>query len=289
LRVELGAGEVDVDAIRQTADGAAANGEGERSSRKLALVAPQLRRVSFGKERYLEDVSAHVEHDGNGWRLIDVAGKTPGKTAGQFELKLTPTSGGSGRLAARADDVGSLFRILGVTTELQGGRLSATGQTAAGGGAPLQVQVEMRDYEFLRSSLLTKLLTLASGRGFAKFRTDDAIAFDYLGGEVAFADGRASTELIRTHGPALGLTVKGWVDTGDQKMELDGAVVPAYAANRVLGKIPLLGGLLSGDGKEGFWAIRYAMRGNPRDPKMEVHTLTSLTPAFLRDMFGKLE
>jgi hypothetical protein len=234
-------------------------------------------------------VSVHAEHDGKEWRNVDVGGKTPGDGPGKFRLELKPTAGSCQSLAVSADNAGSLLRILGATTELKGGRLNVTGQTAADGGTPLRAQIEMRDFAFLRASLLTRLLTVASGRGFGKLTTSDTVAFDYLDGEVTFANGIARTERIRTHGPALGLTAKGWLDSKKSTMQLEGAIVPAYTANHLLGKIPLLGGLLSGDGDEGFWAIRYRMTGNLNDPKMEVDTLTSLTPAFLRDIFSDVE
>jgi hypothetical protein len=290
LRVDLGQGEVDLEPIRSAEDEHRGDeGRGQTSTRNFVLVAPQLSRVSFGKDRYLENVSVHVERVGSGWQRIEVSGETPGKGSGRFKLTLKPTAGGRGDLLISADDAGALFRIVGLTSEVRGGRLNVTGKTASSGWTSLQARVEMWDYAFLRASVLTRLLTLASGRGFGKLTTDDAVAFDYLGGEIGFADGRATTELIRTHGPALGFTVKGWVDVEHRKVELNGAIVPAYTANRVLGKIPVLGSLLSGDGQEGFLAIRYEVRGDPKDPKMEVDTLTSLTPAFLRDMFSKLE
>jgi len=289
LHIEIGDGAVDAAAFLSAPWNDAGEGAGRGGADGWLLVAPRLRRVEFENGAALEDVSLRLRYDGRRWQEIDASGTTAGDGSGRFEITLKPTGNGPGRLTARVDDLGSLLRTLGLATELRGGRLRADGETGADGGAPLRAHVEMYDYEFLRSSLLTRLLTFASMRGFGKPATKDSIAFDYLNGDLTFANGRATTDLIRTHGPALGLSITGWVGIDEDKMKLDGAIVPAYEANRVLGKIPVLGSLLSGDGKEGFWAIRYQMSGTRKDPKMEVHTITSLTPALLRNIFGKLE
>jgi hypothetical protein len=287
-RVDLGQGSVDVEPILHAANGSAEIGQGKPSSRNLVVDAPKLGRVLFAQDRFLEDVRLHAEQDGGEWRNVDISGKTPGNRRGQFEVDLKPADDGHQSFAVSADDAGSVLNILGVATELKGGRLKVTGETTGLGMTPLRARIEMREFAFLRASLLTRLLTIASGRGFGKLTTDDEVTFDYLGGEVTFADDRFTTDMLRAHGPALGLTATGWVDVGQNQILLDGAIIPAYAANRLLGKIPVLGGLLSGDGKDGFWAIRYRVKGDASHPEMEVDALTSLTPAFLRDVFGTL-
>jgi hypothetical protein len=250
--------------------------------------APALDRVLIAQDRFLEDVHLHAEQDGGEWRNVAISGQTPGTQRGRFEVDLKPVPGGRRSLVVSADDAGSVLDILGVATALKGGRRNVTGETTGRGMTPLGARIEMRDYAFLRASVLTRLLTLASGRGFGKLTTDDEVAFDYLGGDVTIADGRFTSDMLRAHGPAFGLTATGWVDVAQSQMHLDGAIIPAYAANHLLGKIPVLGGLLSGDGKDGFWAIRYQLRGDAKDPRMKVDPLKSLTPAFLRDVFGTL-
>lgn len=289
LQVKLGRGVVDLEPIRHGSEEERKSPEAEGDSRKLVLIAPQLQRVWLAKDRYLEGVSVHAEHQNGGWRNVEVSGKTPGKDPGAFEVGLKPEAGQRQRLAVHAENGGSLFRILGVTSEVRGGKLDVSGETSGRGATLLHAHVEMRDYAVLRASLLTRLLTLASGRGFGRLAIDDAIDFDYLGGDITFAGGRVTTERIRTHGPAMGITIQGWVDVDEGKMDLEGVIVPAYTANRILGKIPVLGGLLSGNGKEGFLAIQYQVTGALAHPEMDVDTLKSLTPAFLREIFGVLD
>ena len=93
LHVDLGEGSIDVEAIRAGEKGAGAKGDAEKAGAKqgvgtLVVDAPHLRRVSFGGDAYLADVSVHAERDGVGWRNVDVSGKTAGSRPGGFKLEL---------------------------------------------------------------------------------------------------------------------------------------------------------------------------------------------------------
>ena len=58
-----------------------------------------------------------------------------------------------------------------------------------------------------------------------------------------------------------------------------GTVVPLYAINRVLGKIPLVGPFLSGREGEGAFAVTYSVKGAMAEPSIWVNPLSVLAPA----------
>jgi hypothetical protein len=63
-------------------------------------------------------------------------------------------------------------------------------------------------------------------------------------------------------------------------------LVPAYSVNRILGKIPLLGPILTGGEGEGLLAVTYQMAGELDDPEVSVNPLSVLAPGFLRTLFS---
>jgi hypothetical protein len=70
-------------------------------------------------------------------------------------------------------------------------------------------------------------------------------------------------------------------------VDIYGTIVPAYAINSVLGRIPVLGKLLTGGEKGGgVFAANYSMSGSIDEPKILVNPLSALTPGFLRKVFG---
>ena len=68
-----------------------------------------------------------------------------------------------------------------------------------------------------------------------------------------------------------------------------GAIVPSYSINSVLGVIPILGELLIGRKGEGVFAFTYKVAGTLARPKVAVNLLSALAPGFLRRIVEELE
>ena len=126
---------------------------------------------------------------------------------------------------------------------------------------------------------------MASLTGLGDVLRGEGIRLDRLVGVVSVTDGLLETDLIRAYGSALGLTARGRIDFDASLTDLEGTVVPAYSVNRILGKIPLLGPLLTGGKGEGLLAVTYHMTGDLNDPDVSVNPLSVLAPGFLRGLF----
>jgi len=105
------------------------------------------------------------------------------------------------------------------------------------------------------------------------------VPFVLTDGVLEIKDGQAS-------GTALGLTARGQVDLDNDKLALEGTIVPAYVLNSVLGRIPLLGSIFANEKGGGVIAMNYSMSGPSKDPSVMVNPLSALTPGFLRKLFN---
>ncbi len=66
---------------------------------------------------------------------------------------------------------------------------------------------------------------------------------------------------------------------------MTGTVVPAYALNSALGRIPVVGPIFSPEKGGGLFAARYSVDGPFGDASVSVNPLSVLTPGFLRGLF----
>jgi len=123
---------------------------------------------------------------------------------------------------------------------------------------------------------LTGLMNLLTGEG---------IAFDKMAADIHARSGVINVQNGRANGNAMGMTVEGNVNGVEQKLALKGVVVPAYAINSIIGKIPIIGMLAGGEG-EGLIAFNYGVSGAFDTPDVSVNPLSGLTPGFLRGIFG---
>ena len=288
-----------------------------RSFEPLSVKASDLDVLYFAEERRLERVNLELRRGREGWQTIRLSGSIPEQYWSPREVPavVSPSSGddgdagteiveaqlnrrylqfsfapdavGSGqRLLATSDDLGALLRATNITDTVVGGRIKISGHSEGPTPSyPINATVTARDFVMVNAPTLAKLLTVASFTGIFDLLGGEGIAFQGMDGDFVLDDGLATTELMRIYGAAIGLTAKGEIDFDHEVIDLKGVVVPAYAINDFLNKIPLIGTLLTGGEGEGLFALTYSVEGAVDDPKVAVNPLTAFTPGFLRKLF----
>jgi hypothetical protein len=240
-------------------------------------------RVVTGAKRALGDVVLHAESDGRITRAARVTGTAEG---GKFELAIT--SGPKGRtLTGSADDAGGLLRALDVIDEMRGGKLTLSASyDDSRADHPLAGTAEIADFRMHNAPVLGKLLQSLTVYGIVEAVRGPDLGFSNLiapfrktGDVIELSDGRA-------YSASLGMTAKGRLDLGRRTLDLQGTVVPAYLLNSLLGRIPLVGALLSPERGGGLIAVDYSVHGSFDDPDVGVNPLSAVTPGFLRGIFG---
>jgi uncharacterized protein YhdP len=152
---------------------------------------------------------------------------------------------------------------------------------------PYHGLIKVGDYHVRNAPVLARLLTVAALTGILDVLQGEGVGFSSLEAPFTMTDGLVEVKDARAWGTALGITAKGQIDLDSSRMALEGTVVPAYALNSVLGKIPVLGWLITGGEKGGgILAFNYSMKGPTDDPSVTVNPLSVLTPGFLRNLFN---
>ena len=61
--------------------------------------------------------------------------------------------------------------------------------------------------------------------------------------------------------------------------------MPAYLLNGTIGKLPIVGNLLTGGAGKGLFAVNYSLGGSLDHVQISVNPLSVLAPGFLRNFF----
>ncbi len=64
--------------------------------------------------------------------------------------------------------------------------------------------------------------------------------------------------------------------------------MPAYTLNSLLGRIPLVGDILTGGEGGGVFAVDFSLSGALDKPKIQVNPLSALAPGILRNLLRGL-
>ncbi len=256
-----------------------------REEELVLNVAVDLHTLMLRKDRVLHDLIGTVYRDRGLWRKIDVLGVVG--EAGSIELLLDTDTDGLRYLSITSDDAGAALRTLDLYDNILRGQFDLkAAYTRPGVDAPLEGVAKITNYAMIDAPAFAKLIGVMSLTGVLDALQGEGLNFDIL--ETPFKLEGGILELIesRSSGPTIGVTASGTIDLDNKVMDLEGTVVPAYAINALLGKLPLIGELFSGPEKGGgLFAATYTMKGTQENVEITVNPLSALAPGALRGIF----
>lgn len=251
----------------------------ESASRPLAITF-DLAEARLGENIRLQDVKADLTFADD--RPFGIAAKAAYPGGALSIASAEPTDPGSD-ITISATDFGRLLAALALTDGARGGVLTLVASPRPTDGYDLRgdattFQFQKKVFAEIAGDAAVNLISLVDAGENVRF---DKVEFrgGYADGVIAIARGRAA-------GAALGLTTAGSIDLGRRRLDLKGALAPAYGVSRALGSIPVVGAILTGSKKEGVFAATYKASGDLDNPSFAVNRLSALAPGILRDIFG---
>lgn len=248
-------------------------------------VDARIDRVRLGEGRQIYGVNLRAGNDGRISRQARVTARTA-PNGGAFDIQITP--GATGRtLSGTAEDAGALLIAVDVFDDMRGGKLILSGvYDDAAPGHPLSGRADITDYRIHNAPALGRLLQAITVYGIFEAAQSSDLGFTQMTAPFRLTGDTLEITDAQAFSASLGFTGRGRLDIGRRIADVQGTVVPAYFINSLLGRIPLLGHLLSAEKGGGLFAIGFSVRGPFDDPSVNVNPLTAVTPGFLRNLFG---
>jgi hypothetical protein len=198
-------------------------------------------------------------------------------------LRITPAGDGRElRIASR--DGGAALRAANLYSKVAGGQIDFYALLANDGNSSVRRgQLILRNFEVRNEAALAELDQKGKPRKAGPRK--EGISFNRL--TLPFTTDpkfvRIGDSLIR--GGELGATAEGLIRKSDGAIDITGTIIPAYGPNAALGKIPLLGDILTGGGGEGIFGLTYALGGTMAAPRFQVNPVSAIAPGILRKFF----
>lgn len=236
----------------------------------------------------LSRLTGTVGHEGGFWRQAALRAR-----ADDNDLRLDLNSVGERTaLLVQGSDAGA---VLGAFSDsdpgVRGGTFRLSADLLAGpGGWDGRGHLKIREFTLRGAPLIARILSLASFSGLGAALTGQGMPMHAL--EVSFRLDRGTLlrlDRARLVGSDLGLRADGSVDLAAGRIDLSGTVAPAYTLNRLLGRIPLLGPLMSGSRSDAALAATFTVSGPLADPQVRVNPLAALVPGAIRELFAPVE
>lgn len=243
-------------------------------------VGGSFKRVLLYHGQEVRNASLSFETDDNLLSSLTFSGKLDGASDLSAQVE---THGAKRRFRLAASQAGELAKALDFYINGTGGSLVVSGDMR-GTGPTLEMDgtIRMEDFRLVEAPVLAKILGFASLTGLADTLSGRGIRFETAKVPFNLRRGVFSVEKGRITGPALGITLEGQMQKSLGNVHLKGVVVPSYSVNSLIGKIPLLGPLVTGGKHEGLIGFNYRVEGALREPDITVNAASGLTPGFLR-------
>lgn len=248
------------------------------------VVGGRFKRVLLYHGHEVRDAALNFQTRDNLLTSLTFSGKLDG--ASDLSAKVE-TQGTRRRFRLAASQAATLARALDIYAKGEGGSLLVEGDMR-GTGPSLEMDgvARMTDFRLREAPVLARILGFASLTGLADTVSGRGIRFESAKVPFNLRNGVFSVRKGHVVGPALGITVEGQVQKSLGNVHLKGVVVPSYTVNSLVGKIPLLGPIVTGGKHEGLIGFNYRVEGPLRDPEITVNAASGLTPGFLRLLFS---
>lgn len=265
----------------------AAQGEGEA---KGGLEIPDLavevaaRSLRLG-DAPLTGVAGSVDRRRGVWRSANLRASVE-----DSEVALDLRTQQASALTLRGSDAGWLIRAFATSDNgVRGGTFRLSADLAQEPGATTgSGELKIRDFTLWGAPTVARIVSLASFSGLANALSGRGVPVSRL--VVPFRlDGPVLTvEQARLVAADIGARADGTANLDTGALAITGTVAPAYTVNRILGRIPIIGRILSGSGSDAALAATFSVDNTLADPRVSVNPLAVLVPGMIRDLFAAL-
>jgi hypothetical protein len=209
----------------------------------------------------------------------------PSSPAGRATLDIAA----DGDFTLRSPDAAALLASFGRDFG-DGGRLEANGSIDLERGLPLQAKLEVSGLHLKNAPVLARVLTLASLRGAFGSLTGEGLRFQTLSAALSQKAGVIHLHDSAARSQSFTIVGSGTLDLERSTVDVKGSLIPSYfGVNEGVGRIPVLGSLLTGGKEKAIQAIDFEAKGTTADPRVKVDTISSLTPRALSDLYRRLD
>ncbi len=205
---------------------------------------------------------------------------------GKVSVRYKPDEEGVRTFRLESNNAGEFLNAFDVYTNILGGSVTIFGESIKGvNDRNLRGKARIRNFRVVKAPALTKILSILSLTGIGEALTSDGLDFSKLEADFNWVYRKNGSLLKmkngRTSGNVLGLLFKGTFDNASRTVDVDGTIVPMSGLNKIIGKIPLVGDILTG-GSGGVFAATYSIKGKSDNPTIGVNPLSVIAPGIIR-------
>ena len=238
--------------------------------------------ILVAKEKSIYDVDAVLKYENKLFTNAKLHSKLHNEKI--FDLNINPTES-SREIIINSNDAGLLLKTFNINKSGKEGNFVLHGTyDDTKETHPLNSSVTIRDMRLIKAPTLAKILNLAS-IGIVSALSGEGILINKLKSEFTVEEGVLNLKKYEAYGPDVGFSNQGKIYLNDDRIDLEGAIIPMVTLNKIIGSIPVLGNILTNE-RKGIWSFAYSITGNIEEPEVKVNPIKTITPGFIQKFFS---
>ena len=219
---------------------------------------------------------------GAGGDLMEGRGLIGGAEA---SISLSPSERGGTLMVVRSNNAGQVLKTLNIVDGIRSGKLYMVTEFDQDDASIFETNFELEDFRIIEAPTAVRMMSVLSLAGMYSLVEGDGTHFNLGHARVAGKDGRVVIHQARASGDALAVDLVGYLEPETRNIEVSGLLLPLYGITKLIGKVPLVGQILTGIDNAGLFATQFSLTGTIDDPETSVN-VSSIAPGVFRDVFS---
>ena len=206
---------------------------------------------------------------------------------GGSEAFLTFRSGAEtdDRLLLTTSNAGQVLKTLAITDAIRGGSMRMDVLYDSEDDGYYTANFTLEDFRIIEAPTAVRMLSLLSLAGLFSLLEGDGTAFTDGSARIRVSPEEQRIDFAKARGDALALEVTGIIYRHDDTLDVSGVLFPVYQIVQIIGRVPIVGEIITGINQEGVFNTLFRMKGAVDDPELDVRP-ASIAPGLLRDIFA---
>ena len=183
------------------------------------------------------------------------------------------------------DDAGKILRGFNITKLVEGGKVKILVFLNEENYEEFNALIDVSKFNVTNAPILVRLISTLSLTGLLNLLEEKGIYFERGFAKINNSGNVMNLENIEAVGEAMAISLDGWINKKNDKLQIHGTIAPATLLNKLLEPVPLLSDLLIGGDKAGIVLTEFRLDGSIKKPSISFRPLSS-APGLLRDIFN---
>ena len=201
-------------------------------------------------------------------------------------LSYSSTAADTSQLVIRSQNAGRTLLGLNVLDTIRGGELLLINTYKNKEFDNFNTKIRVTDFSVIEAPKSLRALSVLSVSGLYSLIEGDGTKFAVGIADIETNGQRRILNDVRASGEAIKFQLAGEYDRQTDEIQVRGILAPLSLISDIIGFIPLVSNIITGQDKTGFLATQFEMSGQLSDPVTTINPATVLAPGVIRNILS---